>query len=81
VQVRGCAWKDPFFGHIEITGPSGIVRNSLTGQWYTTTNYCTGNDKMFVTSVPPIRGEYCAIGWVRSQTGWVQWGRACEWVE
>jgi hypothetical protein len=82
VQVRGCAWKTGFWGHIEITGPNGFLRNSVTEQYNSTVHYCTGGDHAYIVDAPGAKGEYCVTGWRDYGGGHYQnLGAACEWVE
>ena len=78
VLVSGCAWKTTFYGHIQITGPNGLSRNSATQTWHSTSHYCTGSDQRYSQTVPAVVGQYCAVAWEASGT---RYGRACENVE
>jgi hypothetical protein len=80
VTVRGCAWKTTVYhAHIEISGPggTGLPKNSGTGTWTKTSNYCSAPDKYFSVTVPAVVGQYCSTTWNGSSYD----GTACESVE
>lgn len=78
VLVAGCAWKTTFYGHIQITGPNGLSRNSKTQTWHSTSHYCQNGDQAYSQTVPAVVGQYCTIAWEASGTNY---GKACESVE
>lgn len=80
VTIHGCAWKTPFYGHIQLSGPSGtgLPANSSTKIWASTSHYCApgSGDQYFSKTVSAVAGQYCSTSW----NGGSYDGTACETV-
>jgi hypothetical protein len=74
VTARGWAYDAKFYGHIELTGPDGLLKNSGTG-WY----YAGGAGASW--SVNAVVGQYCITAWQYYGGQTTSLGRACENVE
>jgi hypothetical protein len=71
VTVRGRARNQTFYGHFEMTGPNGLVRNSPN-----TWNFAGGNGHSW--TVPAVVGQYCITAWEYYGHHYFNLGRACK---
>jgi hypothetical protein len=71
VVVRGWANNRTFYGHFELTGPRGLVKNS-PNNW----NYVGGAGHSWVVSA--VVGQYCITAWKYHGGQYSKVGRACE---
>jgi hypothetical protein len=71
VSVHGWAYNTNFYGHFELTGPNGLVKNS-TQKWY----YAGGAGPTW--SVAAVVGQYCMTGWEYYGGHYYNIGRPCE---
>jgi hypothetical protein len=81
VTVTGCAWKTTFTGHLEVTGPNGLVKNSPNQQWKKTSHYCQDGDAHYAVSVAATVGKYCVTAWEGVAPNYTNYGTACDNVE
>jgi hypothetical protein len=77
VSVHAWAYDAEFYGHFEVTGPDGLLKNSPTSgaQWF----YAGGSGPTW--SVNAVVGQYCVTAWKYYGGQTTSLGRACENVE
>lgn len=76
VSVHAWAYDSKFYGHFELTGPDGLLKNYPTSgnEWF----YAGGSGPTW--SVNAVVGQYCVTAW-QDYGGYTSLGKACENVE